>query len=156
MECFLPIQPTNIHRARATAERRPRKGPIFLAGGGAGAPGGIIDRAHRKAQTTKLALIPIVKAIKMSLGHSHDDLRARNAALEPLRGGAKQRSACVPCSQRGVRRGGSGRICTRLGWDFEDLHQEQALLAPEKHLPPAVGRLAERRGSMICARRGRA
>ena len=156
MEYFLPIQPTNTHRARATAERRPRKGPIFLAGGGAGAPGGIIDRAHRKAQTTKLALIPIVKAIKMSLGHSHDDLRARNAALEPLRGGAKQRSACVPCSQRGVRRGGSGRICTRLGWDFEDLHQEQALLAPEKPLPPAVGRLAERRGSMICARRGRA
>ena len=109
-----------------------------------------------KAQPTKAPSILVVWWIKMGLGHSHDDLRERNAALEPLRGGAKQRSACVPCSQRGVRRGGSGRICTRLGWDFEDLHQEQALLAPEKHLPPAVGRLAERRGSMICARRGRA
>ena len=98
MEYFLPIQPTNTHRARATAERRPRKGPIFLAGGGAGAPGGIIDRAHRKAQTTKLAPIPIVKAIKMSLGHSHDDLRARNTAPQPLRGGVNEWRAGVPWS----------------------------------------------------------
>ena len=84
MEYFLPIQPTNTHRACATVERWHIKVTIFLAGG---APGGISDRAHRKAQTTKQAPIAIVKAIKMSLGHSYDDLRARNRAPQPLLGG---------------------------------------------------------------------
>ena len=66
------------------AEKNDHKVTIFLAGG---APGGISDRAHRKAQTTKQAPIPIVKAIMMSLGHSYDDLRARNRAPQPLLGG---------------------------------------------------------------------
>ena len=51
-----------------------------------------------KAQPTKAPSILVVWWIKMGLGHSHDDLRERNAALEPLRGGAKQRLRGVPCS----------------------------------------------------------
>ena len=40
----------------------------------------------------------------MSLGHSHDDLRARDAALEPLPGGAI--SVCAVCPGRNAGRGG--------------------------------------------------
>ena len=110
----------------------------------------------QKSQTTKATSALVVRWMKMSLSHAYDDPRARNPAHEPLPGGANQRLRSVPWSQRGARWGGSGRVCTRLGVDFEYLHRQQALLAPENHLPPAVGRLAERRGSMICAHRGRA
>ena len=80
-----PSHPTHKHSQSVRDSRTLHiKVTIFPAGG---APGGISDRAQRKAQTTKQAPIPIVKAIMMSLGHSYDDLRARNRAPQPLLGG---------------------------------------------------------------------
>ena len=51
-----------------------------------------------KAQSIKAPLIQVVRWMEISLGHSNDDLRARNAAPQPLRGGAKQRLRGVPWS----------------------------------------------------------
>ena len=121
----------------------------FSRGGGTGWHHGT---RPKKSQTTKPASALVVRWIKISLGHSNNDLRARNAAPQPLRGGAKQRLRGVPWSQHGARWGGWGRICTHTWLDFEDLHQDQAPLAPENHLPHALGRLRRARGSPICAR----
>ena len=58
------------------------------------------------SQSTKAPSIQVVSWVNMGLGHSNDDLRARNAAPQPQRGGVYERHAGVPCSQRGARRGG--------------------------------------------------
>ena len=59
----------------------------------------MLARAPTEEPENKNSVGPrIVSAIKMGLGHSHDDLRARNAAPQPLRGGAKQRLRGVPWS----------------------------------------------------------
>ena len=50
------------------------------------------------APNTKAPPIQVVWCMKMGLGHSNDDLRERNAAPQPLRGGAKQRLREVPWS----------------------------------------------------------
>ena len=41
----------------------------------------------KKVQTTKAPPIPMMRWMNMSLDHSDDDLRARNAAPQSLRGG---------------------------------------------------------------------
>ena len=48
----------------------------------------------------------VVRWMKIRISHSNNDLRARNAAPQPQRGGVYERHAGVPCSQRGARRGG--------------------------------------------------
>ena len=104
------------------------------------------------SQNTKAPSIQVVSWVKMGLGHSHDDLRAPNAAPQPLRGGAYDRPAGVPWSQRGARRGGWGRDCTHAWVDIDDLHRQHAHPSSENHLPQGHGRLLRARGSPICAR----
>ena len=124
----------------------------FSGGGGVGRPH---STRPQKGQSNKEPRIQVVTCIKMGLGHSNDDLRARNAAPQPQRGGANQRLRGVPWSQRGARRGGWGRDCTHKSVDIEYLHQQHAPLAPENRLPPAVRRSGRARGGPTCAR-GRA
>ena len=50
------------------------------------------------APNIKAPSIQVVRCLKMGLGHSNDDLRGRNAAPQPLWGGAKQRLLGVPWS----------------------------------------------------------
>ena len=54
-----------------------------------------MGRAHstrpQKGQSKKEPRIQVVTCTKMGLGHSNDDLRARNAAPQPQRGGVHWR-----------------------------------------------------------------
>ena len=69
----------------------------------------------QKGQSNKEPRIQVVTCMKMGLGHSNDDLRARNAAPQPLRGGAKQR-LCEACPGRDVGRGRVARGGFALAW----------------------------------------
>ena len=137
--------------ARDGRERPCQRSP-FSRGGGTGRHHGT---GPEKSQSTKAPSALVVRWMKMGLGHSNNDLGARNAAPQPLRGSANQRLRGVPWSQRGARWGGWGRDCTHKSVDIEYLHQQHAPLAPENRLPPAVRRSGRARGGPTCAR-GRA
>ena len=118
--------------------------------------GGGMGRHHgtrpQKSQTTKATSALVVRWMKMSLSHAHDDPRARNPAHEPLPGGANQRLRSVPWSQRGARWGGSGRVCTRLGCTWIICTNIRPCARLKITSPPAVGRLGRARGGPTCAR----
>ena len=132
--------PTHSQRARDGREL-PCQRSHFSRGGGVGRPH---SARPQKGQSNKEPSIQVVTYKKMGLGHSNYDLRARDTAPQPLRGGAKQRLRGVPWSQHGARWGGWGRICTHTWLDFEDLHQDQAPLAPENRTPMPSGACAGR------------
>ena len=99
----------------------------------------------QKGQSNKEPSIQVVTCKKMGLGHSNDDLRARDTAPQPLRGGVNERHAVGPWAQRGARRPGWGRDGTLTSVDFDDLHQQHTKPASENRLPHALGRLRRAR-----------
>ena len=105
-----------------------------------------------KAQSIKAPLIQVVRRMNMGLGHSNDDLRARDTAPQPLRGGVNERHAVGPWAQRGARRPGWGRDGTLTSVDFGDLRQQHTKPASENRLPHALGRLRRARDEVQSAR----